>query len=235
MTGSAISMLGVCVSVLGALLAGYGSWLSSQENKSTSARLLARTEDVAAKSDEIAKLNRENAELSKKFAAYAMGADSYFYLHVRDFGKTSRTALLKHIGANPVRDTEIQIFDITDRIPDLAARRTDKFIGDNAAPQRFNIAVLYPVAEGKKLSQPVFEGNPTKDSYAYFIYLAGANATYRQVIQLVRVGDTWRQAYSIDKVAARDTYEPIGQHLDEGFPNQGELIVRADARFPRLE
>lgn len=240
MTGSDWSFLGVVVSVVGALIAAYGQRLSGQEAKSRGDQLVAkseevvvRTAEVAAKSDEIAKLNREIANLSQKYAGYAMGEGSYFYLHVRGFGGASPRADIKHVGANPVRHTEILIFDITDQIQDLAARRTSQYDLERAPRQRYFAEASY-AGRPNMLNAHPFEANPNRDTYAYFVNLQGANGTYRQIIQLRRVGNEWKQGYVVQRVLVDDRFEPVGQFFDEGFPMGGDMIICPGADFPRL-
>jgi X-X-X-Leu-X-X-Gly heptad repeat protein len=261
MTGSDWSFLGVAVSVIGTLIAAYGSRLSGQEAKnrsdqlvsmsekvvtsteqvaaksselaSKSDQLAAKSDELAAKSDEISKLNREIAELNQRYGAYVMGIGSYFYLHVRGFGQASPQALIKHVGSNPVRDTEILIFDITDQISDLAARRTQTYDTNRAHKQKQFVQSSYAGPQNM-LDARVFESNPTRNTYAYFIYLSGANGTYRQIIQLVKASDVWKQGYVVQKLVAPNKFEPIGQFFDDGFPTEGELIVRPSPDYPRL-
>ena len=38
----------------------------------------------------------------------------------------------------------------------------------------------------------VFPINPDRNTYAYFVNMQGANGTYRQVIQFMRVGTEWK-------------------------------------------
>ena len=241
MTGSDWSLIGVAVSVVGALIAAYGQRLSGQEAKNRSEQLVAkseelvvRTSEVATKSDEIAKLNREIADLSQKYAAYVMGEGSYFYLHVRGFGGAIARAEIKHVGPNPVRDTEILIFDVTDQIGDLAARRTRKYDLDRAPRQRFFAEASYAGRANMLNAQP-FAANPDRDNYAYFVNLQGANGTYRQIIQLRRVGNEWKQGYVVQRVLVDDKFEPVGQFFDEGFPENGESIVRPAPGFHNLQ
>lgn len=254
MTGSDWSFIGVAVSVVGTLIAAYGSRLSGQEAKSRSDQLVVKSQEVvsrtaevakkseelaaksdqlAEKSDEIAKLNREIADLSQRYAAYAMGTDSYFYLHVRGFGGPSPRADVRHIGANPVRDTEVLVFDISQQIADLGARRVTKYDLESAPRQRHFVQASY-AGRPTILDAQVVEANPSRDTYAYFVNLQGANGTYRQVIQFRKVSDGWKQGYIVERVRTDDTREPIGQFFDEAFPADGDSIVRPAKGFPQL-
>jgi hypothetical protein len=196
-------------------------------------QLSAKTDQLAAKSDEITELNRKIADLSERYAAYAMGTGSYFYLHVREFGGPSPRAEVKHIGSNPVRDTEILIFDITDQISDLAARRTTKYDIERIPKRKYFVSASY-AGRVNRLTDQSFETSPSRDSYAYFVNMQGANGTYRQVIQFRRVGNEWKQAYIVQQVLADDTFKPIGQFFDEGFPTDGDVIIRTKADYPLL-
>ena len=262
MSGSDWSLLGVAVSALGTLIAAYGARLSGQEAKtrseqlvSMSEKVVAKTEEVAAKSvelatksdqladksdelaaksDEVSKLNREIAELNQRYAAYVMGVGSYFYLHVRGFGLENPQALIKHVGENPVRDTEILVFNITDQIPDLAARRIQRYDLEGATRQRHFIQASYAGAQNR-LDAQVFESNPTAGMYAYFINYSGANGTYRQIIQLVKREDAWKQAYVVQKVLSDGRFESMGQFFEKGFPADGPLIIRPSDRVPSFQ
>lgn len=185
MTGSDWSFIGVVVSVVGTLVAAYGAKLSGQEAKGRSEQLVVESEELAAKSDqlaarsdEIAKLNREIANLSQRYTVYAMGAGSYFYLHVRGFGGPSPQAEMRHIGVNPVRDTEILIFDITQQISDLARRRVTKYDTEHSPRKRHLVETAY-AGRRTVINAQLFEENPAGGTYAYFVNLQGANGTYR--------------------------------------------------------
>jgi hypothetical protein len=262
MTGSEWSAVGVAISFVGAMFAWYGTRVSGHENRlrgeeqlgltrkalvatekleaknselaESSAKLAAKSDQLAAKSEEIANLNREIADLSKKSAAFTMGTGSLFYLHVRGFGGQSPEARIVHVGDNPVRDTEILIFDVTAQIPHISTRRASQYDTDNAPRQRIVVRASYP-RRSTKLTQQVFEANPTREAYTYLIYLSGANGSYRQILQLAKVGDVWRQAYRIQETLGRELRKPIGEYFDKEFPSGTQSILQPSAEFPDLD
>lgn len=247
MTGNALTFIGVLVSVVGALIAGYGSLRSSveakvtdDEIKRTGVQLLDLNKELAGKNDklivqadEIAKLNREIADLSQKSAAYAMGSDSYFYLHADRFGGASPQTEVRHVGSNPVRDTEILVYDITSQIPDVIAGKSKDLDVSKAASREVRRVDVSYAGLPKKLPTTVFETNPTGTEYAYFVYMVGGSGTYRQFIHLRKVDGLWRQKYLVERVLHDSANEPVGEYSDEQFPKEGGFIS-PEKPFPKL-
>jgi hypothetical protein len=228
MTGSDWSLLGVAFSVIGTLVAYYGTRVSSNETKRRSDQLVEASAALVTKSEEIAKLSQENATLSKELAAYATGEGSYFYLHPRAFGSDQRAAIIQHVGENPARDTELLIFDLSQQIPDLAARRVQN-LDMSRQQSRQMVDVSYPRGAQRKLMQFPFENAPDKDNYAYAVQITGASYQLRQIIQFIKVNGAWTQAYIVERVEESDD----GRHLvrihesfDDGFPDSGNVIIR---------
>jgi hypothetical protein len=256
MKGSTVTVIGGVLTILGAAVTLIGGYMSGQQKAATDKLLIAgntvvqekldTTKDaLIARDDELAKVQRElaatqvalvaktdeNAALSKKFSAYAMGEGSYVYLHARGFGGASPVARLVHVGENPVRDTEILVHDVTDQVPALAMRLVSRYDVESAPTKRVFLDATYPIRPSK-INTPVFEVNPSREMYAYFIYVSGANGTYRQILQLVKVGEEWKQAYKVQAVVGDKKYLPIGEYFDQGFPD-GALLQRSD-EFPNL-
>ena len=221
LTGSDWSFLGVSISVIGTLIAAYGSKLSGADAKD-------RADQLAVKSDEIATLNREIADLSQKQAAYVTGEGSYFYLHIQGFGSATAAGRsheeIKHVGDNPVRDTEILVYDITGQIPDAVAGRIRTFTLDEANRKRHYVNVSYPERPGNVLDRELLQQNPTSDSYAYFILLSESTGIFREVIQLVRGTDEWKQAYYVERRVGPSHFEVVGEHFDAGFPTTADTL-----------
>lgn len=198
--------------------------------KDSAAQLLAKqaevitaTEESAAKSDEIARLSKENAKLSQELVAYTTGGNSFFHLHVRDFGQPSNAALIRVIGKHPVRDTQLDIFDVTEQ---FAAVATSGKRFDLAASNKkdVNVGIVYPNHGDKILRVFPFESNPTRKDYAYFIHFTNAAGTFRQIVHFVKVAGTWRQAYVVEKVMDDDSVVNAVRYFDEGYPAVGPHI-----------
>ena len=64
--------------------------------------------------------------------------------------------------------------------------------------------------------------------------MQGANGTYRQIIQFMRVGNDWKQAYAVETVAVNGALNLIGQLFDEGFPPHGEVVLQHRAGVRQL-
>lgn len=260
MTGSDWSAVAVFVTFAGAIFAWIGTRVSGQEARArveaqlaltqqiaesnlelkrkadevsdAQKQLRAQSEQIAAKSNEISKLNREIADTNKKFVAFATGANSFLYLHVRNFGGASPEAHLVHVGENPVRDTEILVHDVTDQVPALVMRIADRYDVEKASSKRAFVDAVYPIRPSK-LTMPMFEVNPSREMYAYFVYISGANGTYRQILQLVKVGQEWKQAYLVQAVLGKRQYSPVGKFFDEGFPDPA--LIQRSAEYPDLK
>ncbi|MCH7822051.1 MAG: hypothetical protein IIA07_08540 [Proteobacteria bacterium] len=187
--------------MIGSFIAVLGVFLSSKSSET--------------KSDEIASLSRQNAELSAKVAAYATGGNSYFYLHVNDYGTDNPTADIRHEGDNPIRDAEIIIFDVTGQIPDIASGQTTRYDLENAPQVTVRVAVSYPHG-ARHLTQFPFERNPSNSFYAYFIHVYANNGNVRQQLQLEKVEGTWQQAYVVER-DDEGTLRPLTQHFDDAF------------------
>lgn len=254
MTGSEWGALGVLISFMGALCAWYGTRVSGKEAKERVETQLALTQKVAdsnlelkekadevssaqkqlrAQSDEIAKLNRELAEQSARFTAYMLGTGSYIYLHVENFGTPAAKATIRHVGENPVRKTEVLVFDITDRIPLLVTRQIDRYTEAEGGAENFKGRVdeSYP-DQARKLTVNPFAPAAEKETAGFFVYISGANGTIRQVFQFIKVGDTWRQAYKVQRVAGTKKYKPLGEYFDKEFPVEGLVMLRPDPTYP---
>lgn len=196
--------------------------------------LTARSDTLASRSDEIATLSQENARLSQELAAYTTGGDSYFYLHVSGFGGTTR-ARMQHVGQYPVRDSEVSVWDITDQIAEARAGRQPQF---RLSEERnsIDVDIVYPhPAVARSITRQLFGDNLTNDNYVFFVHIGSGISSLRQLIQFVRVGGNWRQAYIVEKVLSDGETKPLGQYIDPEFPASGPNIVltkRAD--FPQL-
>jgi hypothetical protein len=258
MSGSMLSFIGASLAVLGAIISAFGALRSSEDSRKKSDTLLTRTENLvlstkeladknaelsiksdqlAAKSDQIAAKSDENAELSRQLAAlqktvadYTTGAGSYFYLHLAEFGQSDQRARVRHVGKNPVRDTEVLVWDVSDQIPRVAPR--NKFDLNDEKVKRVNITISYP-GQVKRLTRNLFAEAPKQDSYSYLVVITGGYGTYQQFIQLVRDGEVWKQAYVVERIPEDGgPSKYVGQYFDEGFPPPGPGVLRPMAGCP---
>lgn len=229
MTGSDWSLLGVILSLFGTVLATYGARLSSQETKARGDQLLAKTNELAAKSDELAAKSEENAKLSKELAAFATGGDSFFYLHFSRFGGDKPAAEVRHVGAYPVRNTELIFFDVTAQVPGIASGRARTFDLEGER-KRQEIDIAYPGGPRRVLVRYPLETNTPAPTYSYFIHIGSGNGTYRQLVQFVNVGSVWKQGYRVDRVsqneASENEFTLVAEYFDEDFPTDGEVLVK---------
>jgi hypothetical protein len=226
-SGGILTFVGACIALLGAAISAVGALKSSHDNRT-------KSDALAAKSDEIARLNAEIADRSKKLTEYVTGADSFIYLHVFDFGQDSLVPRVVHTGANPVRDTEITIFDVSNQAADLSSGRSKNFDVDRDPKYRDTVGASFPEQPLKVLGN-TFEKSPQRDSYSYFVYLNGGSGTYRQIFQFVKVQGSWRQAYLVERVPYGEPREVIGAYFDAGFPEKGDVFLRRKANTPRLD
>jgi hypothetical protein len=233
MTGSEWGAVGVFITFVGALFAWYGTRLSGQEAKARGEAQLALTQELAAKSEEIADLNRELSAAHKQYAAYITGAESFFYLHTEGFGGASPQVRIVHIGINPVRDTEILVYDVSSQVPAITSGEVKRYDIDRAPQKRSLVDIAYP-KRPSKLAEDVLAVNPDAESYTYFVNLSGGNGTFRQLIQFVKVGPEWKQAYKIDEVLEDDTLRPIGAFFDTGFPRGEKNMLSANEKYKNL-
>ncbi|HEV7607056.1 MAG TPA: hypothetical protein VGO61_06955 [Steroidobacteraceae bacterium] len=228
MSGSLLSFVGASLAVLGALISAFGAYRSSDDNRK-------RSDELAAKSEEIANLNREIADISKNLVGYVTGAESYVYFHIFRFGLPTMDIRLVHKGKNPIRDTEIAVWDVSDQSADLRSGRSVEINLDAEPRQRVTAVASFP-GQPKSLFGNGIETKPTRDSYMYFVYFNGAGGTFRELIELVKVKGAWKQAYRLEEVPFNEPMEPVGEYFDEGFPTDGSVFVHASEHgYPRLE
>lgn len=211
LNGGDISLIGVLLSLVGTGVATYGARLSSNA--------------AAIKSDEIAKLSQENAKVSQELAAFATGGDSFFYLHLASFGKPDREAQIRNVGRYPVRDTQINVFDVTEQFSDVASGRAKDFSLMKEGRRDASIDVAYPHLTDRILGNYLFELKPTRPAYAYFLYITNATGRFRQIIHLVNVDDIWQQAYFVEKLGDAQP-ERVVQYFDAEYPSTGEILLR---------
>lgn len=211
LNGGDISLLGVLLSVAGTIVATYGARVSSNA--------------ATARSDEIAKLSQENAKLSQELAAFATGGNSFFYLHLINFGKPDPEAQIRNVGKYPVRDTQINVFDVTDQFSAIASGSTKEFSLVKEGRKDAFVEIAYPHLTDRILGTYVFETQPTRGAYVYFLYITNATGRFRQIIHLVNVGGTWQQAYIVEKLGEAQP-ERVIQHFDKEYPIDGERLVR---------
>jgi hypothetical protein len=225
-SGSLLTLIGACLAVIGAGISAVGAFRASDESRK-------RSDLLAAKSDEIARLNREVADLSKTVAEYVTGANSFFYLHVFHFGEANFQPRIVHVGKNPVRDTEVLLYDISEQVPALTSGQTHVDL-DREPDYRNKADASYPGHPNKLLGK-TFETNPTRDSYAYFVYFNGGSGAYRQVFEFVKIKGTWKQAYRVERVPFDEMRVPVGEYFEEGFPNNRKLLLRPTPGYKRLD
>ncbi len=218
MTGSDWSFIGVALSVVGTLVAAYGARVSSSTAN-------MRSEQLATKSDEIAQLSQANAKLSQELAAFATGGDSFFYVHLADFGKPANRAEIRNFGKYPVRDTQINVFDVTEQFADLAGGRIKEFALTPANRKDVSVDVAYPHLKDRVLTSYIFETNATRPMYAYFLYITNATGRFRQVIHLVNTNGKWQQAYVVDRLLDDRQAEHVVQYFDDGYPQTGDRLT----------
>ncbi len=247
LSGNWITIWGVVITIVGMAVAGFGTFKTTadseerarqaeEKNDKQTTALAAKADQVielstqlASKSDDIARLSQENAQLSRNLAAFTTGADSYFYLHPRNFGILSHAAMIEHVGSYPVRDTEVTAVDVTAQVSDLVAGRARSY-DLSQIHYRDVIDVSDPRSARKKLARYPFQNNPERDRYAYVVQISGLSFTLRQVVQFVKINDEWKLGYIVERVNEPDSgaprFELLHQYFDEGFPTTGDVIVK---------
>lgn len=259
MSGSTYTVIGGVITIIGAGFALVGGYMSSQQKAATDKALIAGNAELKvevanaknaliAKGDELSAVQGqlsttqaalvaktdENAALQKGFADYAMGADSYFYLHLVAFGRKEPQAVVIHVGKNPVRRTQVVVQDITNQMPDIFAKRNRTI--DLLGPPRRDIHVeeSHPTLNSV-LTQYLFESNPVAENYFYLVRFYNGNGTYRQILNLAKVDGNWKQAYFVERIVD-DTSEPepVGQFFDPDFP-LGPTHMAKKPGYPELK
>jgi hypothetical protein len=202
-------------------LAAKSDELAAKNNE-----LVAKSDENAAKSDEIAKISQENARLSQELVAYATGGNSFLYVHVKDFGTATREIQVRTVGKYPVRDTSIVVVDISEQFK--AAPLGAEFEFDVNGPRKAEtfVNVAYPIHRDKVLSNYFFEENPSRASYAYFIYFTNASGRFRQLIHMAKSNGEWKQAYFVERLTAEGKATLEVEYFDPGYRGDGRALTR---------
>jgi hypothetical protein len=142
-----------------------------------------------------------------------------------NFGKPDHEAQIRNVGKYPVRDTQINVFDVTEQFADIASGRVKEFSLIREGRRDALIDIAYPHLTDRILGSYVFETNPTRPAYVYFLYITNATGRFRQLIHLVNVDQTWQQAYFVERLSDAQP-ERVVQYFDPGYPSTGERLLR---------
>lgn len=222
--GTILLVLGGLVAVLGGYLINRAAGIDAKENKRLAEENVQLVNDLKDATQKNLELGEKNVGYAEQLAAYATGGDSYFYLHFEDFGTNTPKATLAFSGKYPVRNTVVELFDITDVI----TKFMDNPSLDSIQDKRLRQTKIDLLARHQKMKWPgfPFETPPKREFYAYYVLNNSQNMSTEQLIQVELVNGEWKQAYLIRKQnLGEGESEELHRHVEHGFPS------KKDSRF----
>jgi hypothetical protein len=190
--------VGGAAAVVGGLLVGLASHNQSDASDQLAKDNQALLSDVRDLNNRIYSLNERNFKLVEKIEAYALGADSFIYFRLNNFGTPDVSASIKVSGEHPVRNAYVEVYDVGDILHDFLKKPSlnllaDKNIGhtkmDSVSPNQSLAWTTFP-----------FRFSPEKTLYSYFLTISAENIAVQQMIQVELIDGNWKQAYVVSRI-----------------------------------
>lgn len=226
--GTILLVLGGLVAVLGGFLINRAAEIDVKENKRLAEENIQLINDLKDATNKNVELGEKNVGLAEQLTGYTTGGDSYFYIQFEGFGTDSATAKLVFSGTYPVRNTVVEVFDITDVMAEFMANPSLDSIQDKRL--RSTTIELLARHQNMKWSRFPFETPPQRDFYAFYVLNNSQNMTTEQLIQVELVEGEWKQAYLIrEQNLGGGISKELYRYVDSGFPSEKESRISARA------
>lgn len=183
------------------------------------------------------KKSQQIVALNEELRSYESGGDSYIYLHASELGTASAKVSIRHVGKFPVKEIDIQIYDVTEQMPAISMGQAAKFDLNPEKMTKRTLRVIHPDWDRYFVNSPL-ELDPKRSFYTYFVHFDAHNGRHREILTFKRLEGDWYQAYVVHR-ADEENYEHRTAHIDkeliaelEGFTEAVKNIASGAQPIP---
>tara|TARA_R110002049_G_scaffold1062_1_gene7945 strand:+ start:1696 stop:2361 length:666 start_codon:yes stop_codon:yes gene_type:complete len=207
---SLISNIGVLFAAVGAILVGIGSHFAGKE---------------------LHLLVAKNAELSEEYASYVVGRNSYLAISPR-LNIGSPVAEIRHFGNYPVRNIILEVFDVSDQIPEIASGAKPD-IESYRGKRIFVREGFYSLPQGGRvLSNFPFPDQTDSELHTFEISIYCESGEFLETLQLEFIDNNWEFSWVLHRVdPSRLKGELLSQLHSSGFPSDAPGRLSNNGKF----
>jgi hypothetical protein len=198
--------------ILSALVTGGLAINAHVSSKKKESELVQKTEQIVNLQNELREKSGELIQTQKEMLLYNSGGDSYSYMILGDFTKTTALTKVANQGEYPLYDLEFYIVDVD--LLEQAEKRGLVAQHQGQIWTSMKVGNLQP----KRITVTGTLNLGTSNERKFNILFTARNGVFKQQIVLRRKNEKWFVAWSLS-----DSKDKIIDHkMADGFLNDGE-------------